>query len=117
VVRYVHLNPVRAKMVDDPADYRWSSHGDYLSRRPRPWVNTEEVLEQLGGRRAYGRYIADGYGEGERPDLCGSPRKAKGRRPKSPAERSRNLWLGGQVLGKPGFAKRMAKKSESHLEL
>ena len=26
LVRYIHLNPVRAGIVKDPADYRWSSH-------------------------------------------------------------------------------------------
>ena len=26
VVRYIHLNPVRAKLVDDPLHYLWSSH-------------------------------------------------------------------------------------------
>jgi putative transposase len=25
--RYIELNPVRAAMVNDPADYQWSSHG------------------------------------------------------------------------------------------
>ena len=26
LIRYIHLNPVRAGMVDDPVDYEWSSH-------------------------------------------------------------------------------------------
>jgi hypothetical protein len=26
LVRYIHLNPVRAKLVADPADNRWNSH-------------------------------------------------------------------------------------------
>jgi putative transposase len=26
--RYLHLNPVRAGMVSDPADYRWSGYGE-----------------------------------------------------------------------------------------
>jgi hypothetical protein len=25
---YIDLNPVRAGMVEDPADYRWSSYGE-----------------------------------------------------------------------------------------
>jgi len=25
---YIDLNPVRAGVVDDPADYRWSSYGE-----------------------------------------------------------------------------------------
>ncbi len=30
LVRYIHLNPVRAKMVRRPEDYVWSSHRAYL---------------------------------------------------------------------------------------
>lgn len=33
VIVYAHLNPVRAAMVENPRDYRWSSHSDYLSAR------------------------------------------------------------------------------------
>ncbi|MCP4022889.1 MAG: transposase, partial [Desulfobacteraceae bacterium] len=31
LVRYIHKNPVRASMVADMADYRWSSYKGYLS--------------------------------------------------------------------------------------
>ncbi|HKY06992.1 MAG TPA: transposase, partial [Candidatus Binatia bacterium] len=30
LIRYLHLNPVRARMVREPSRYRWSSHQDYL---------------------------------------------------------------------------------------
>jgi hypothetical protein len=30
LVRYVHLNPVRAGMVKRPGEWRWSGHGEYL---------------------------------------------------------------------------------------
>lgn len=29
LLRYIHLNPVRARLVSDPADWAWSSHRDY----------------------------------------------------------------------------------------
>jgi len=31
VIRYVHNNPVKAKLVKSPEDYRWSSFNEYLS--------------------------------------------------------------------------------------
>ncbi|MEA3469107.1 MAG: transposase [Thermodesulfobacteriota bacterium] len=31
LVRYIHCNPVRAGMVDNPDQYLWSSHHGYLS--------------------------------------------------------------------------------------
>lgn len=33
LIRYIHLNPVRAGLVDDPKNYLWSSHGVYLNDR------------------------------------------------------------------------------------
>ena len=32
---YIDLNPVRAGMVNDPADYRWSSYGEAMGGGPR----------------------------------------------------------------------------------
>jgi hypothetical protein len=32
---YIDLNPVRAGMVDDPADYRWSSYGEAVCGREK----------------------------------------------------------------------------------
>ena len=45
VHRYIELNPVRARMVDEPAKYRWSSHRHnalgYADERidPHEWFN------------------------------------------------------------------------------
>jgi REP element-mobilizing transposase RayT len=51
LVRYIHLNPVDAGLVTDPAHYRWSSHMDYLGIASRPWVQTGFVLRMLGATR------------------------------------------------------------------
>jgi len=40
LVRYIHLNPVRAKVVKGPEDYRWTGHLSYLGKRE------EELLYQ-----------------------------------------------------------------------
>jgi REP element-mobilizing transposase RayT len=46
---YLHLNPVRAGVVEDPAEYEWSSFRDYTRGRSRfPWLRTEEVLSDYG---------------------------------------------------------------------
>lgn len=54
--RYLHLNPVRAGVVQDPADYEWSSFRDYTRQRSRfAWLRAGEILAQYGesetGRR------------------------------------------------------------------
>lgn len=44
LVRYIHLNPVRAGIVHDPADFPWSSHRVYLGHRQAPWITTSLTL-------------------------------------------------------------------------
>ena len=44
LLRYIHLNPVRAGLVTGPLDYPWSSHGAYLGLRPTPWICTRFAL-------------------------------------------------------------------------
>jgi len=44
LTRYIHLNPVRAKMVEKPEDYRWSSYNAYLGRTKTVWLNADWVL-------------------------------------------------------------------------
>lgn len=44
LLRYIHLNPVRAHMVAAPEDYPWSSHHVYLGQRNEPWVTTDFAL-------------------------------------------------------------------------
>jgi putative transposase len=51
LLRYVHLNPVRANLVASPDDYPWSSHHAYLGKRCEPWVTTEFALRMLGADR------------------------------------------------------------------
>jgi len=64
LLRYVHLNPVRAGLVSDPAAYPWSSHRTYLGTRKQPWVTTEFAMHVLSSHpdRAVAKYqelIAD----------------------------------------------------------
>ncbi len=74
LVRYVHLNPVRCGLVNDPVDYPWSSHHAYLDQENLPWLTTDWVLGQLANNRleAQRRYISfvfDGLDEGYRKDF------------------------------------------------
>ncbi len=51
VCRYVVLNPVRANMVEHPADYRWSSYRATAGIDDAPsWLDLTAALEPFGGR-------------------------------------------------------------------
>ena len=45
---YIELNPVRAHMVEHPADYLWSSYAVNAGIRPRRQLIMHEVYEKLG---------------------------------------------------------------------
>jgi REP element-mobilizing transposase RayT len=64
VVRYIHLNPVEAKRVDDPEDYHWSSHHHYLRSLKAPrWLALREVLSGHGGQRGFHEFVLSGNEE------------------------------------------------------
>ncbi|MCT8137699.1 transposase [Anaerobacillus sp. CMMVII] len=42
--RYIHLNPVEAKMVERPQDYPWSSYQAFISDSKNPHISTEKTL-------------------------------------------------------------------------
>jgi len=77
LVRYIHLNPVRAGMVASPEEYPWSGHRAYLGREILPWLTTDWVLEQFGkttakARTGYMQFVLDGLKEEHRPEFHGS---------------------------------------------
>jgi REP element-mobilizing transposase RayT len=64
LLRYIHLNPVRARMVDAPEHYPWSSHHTYLGSRRESWVTTDFALslfhpETQHAQAAYDRFLHD----------------------------------------------------------
>ncbi len=47
-MRYIELNPVRADLVAEPAQYRWSSHSHYCGARIDPLVTEHAEFWALG---------------------------------------------------------------------
>jgi hypothetical protein len=47
-VRYLHLNPCRAKLTDDPLAWFWSTHRGMLGAEHRPWVTADHLARALG---------------------------------------------------------------------
>lgn len=61
VARYVPLNPVRAKLVERPEDYEWSSYRATEGSAPRPrFLTTDWILAQLQGPERYRDFVAAG---------------------------------------------------------
>ena len=46
--RYIELNPVRAGMVANPAEYRWSSYAHHVGAKPDPLITDHSLYWTLG---------------------------------------------------------------------
>lgn len=64
LIRYIHLNPVRAKLVQRPEQYAYSGHGAYLTGQATAALDPTQGLSIFGGRRAYQNFVHEGIGEG-----------------------------------------------------
>jgi putative transposase len=52
VSKYIHLNPLEAKMVDELVDYKWSSYPAYIKKcKAQTWLSMSEVYDQLTDKR------------------------------------------------------------------
>lgn len=79
LVRYVALNPVRARLVhsvDELNRYPWSGHAALVGRRKADWQEVDEVLERFGRRKPealarYREFVSAGWNQGRRDDLSG----------------------------------------------
>src|SRR4030043_662289 len=73
LIKYIHLNPMRAKIAKAAEDYRWSSHLIYCGKEKSEIVDTDRVLRMFSedksrARKLYRAYIGDGV-EGKKKDL------------------------------------------------
>ena len=79
LVRYIHLNPLRAGLVDDLKQldkYPFSGHGVLMGKHKQSWQNNDGVLslfdKRVGSaRRAYRAFVSKGMDQGRREDLTG----------------------------------------------
>ena len=94
--RYVHLNPVRAKMVQKPEDYHHSSYRSYITGHPEGIVSSDTILGMLTGQSGqaalhYRRFVESAMGE----ELANPLQKV----------------YGGTILGQQDFYQRRAGAS------
>jgi putative transposase len=79
LMRYIHLNPLRAGLVDDLAgldSYPWSGHSVLMGKRRLDAQELKEILSRFGkmvqkARSTYRQFIADGVSAGHRDELVG----------------------------------------------
>lgn len=95
--RYMHLNPVRAKIVGKPEEYRYSSYVAYISDHGEALVTRSNILGMLNtnGSKARARYKT-------------FVENAMGKEMENPI----NKVYGGMILGSDSFIRDILKKIE-----
>lgn len=79
LTRYIHLNPLRAKLVADIKDldeYKFCGHGVILGRYKNDWQDTNYILQRFGSdrfgaRREYRKFVVKGMDQGKISELTG----------------------------------------------
>ncbi len=117
LVRYLHLNPLRAQIVPDLRAlgcYPWTGHSALLGGVLRPWQDTATILAQFGprprrARAAYRTFVQEGVARGRRPDLQGGGlrRSYGGWEGVAALRRGREAYAADErILGRSAFVER-----------
>ena len=128
LVRYIHLNPLRARIVRDLTQlgrYPWCGHAAVLGHGSYgyPWQDRNHVLAWFGGReadavRAYRNYVREGVPQGRRPDLVGGGliRSLGGwAEVRAVRRRQEPVLADPRILGTGPFVERMLQGSDERL--
>jgi len=127
LVRYIHLNPLRARMVKDLKalkKYRWCGHSALMGKAEAIFQDTAYVLKIFGqsfkqARRAYEGYVSKGVKQGRRPDLIGGGLlRSVGGWAKLRGFRDIGVRIKGdeRILGSSDFVERVLKEADEQLE-
>jgi putative transposase len=108
LVRYIHLNPIRAKLAVDIRalyDYCYSGHSVIMGKTVAEWQDATYVLRLFGkrisaARKKYNEFVEEGIDLGKREDLIGGG-----------LIRSAGGWSGVKSLRKSG----MFQKSDERI--
>ena len=82
LVRYIHLNPLRAVIVESLKkldNYKWCGHSVVMNRRENDWHDRDYVLKWFGNkereaRKAYRNFIEKGIAQGKKSNISCRPK-------------------------------------------
>ena len=127
LVRYIHLNPLRAKIVKSLTEadtYPYSGHSALMGKFQRDFQDTDYVLRLFGkkipeARKAYRAYVNKGIALGRRPELVGGGliRSAGGWSVLKSMTRARDHMKSDErILGDGDFTKSVLDEAKERLE-
>lgn len=128
LVRYLHLNPLRARLVTSLARldrFPYTGHAALLGTVPRPWQATGPVLARFAGgaaiaRRRYRAFMEAGSAQGRRPELQGGGliRSVGGWAAVATLRRGREAYTADErILGSGAFVEALRREAERQADV
>lgn len=122
LVRYIHLNPMRAGLVPDMialGSYPWCGHGVLQGDRSFRGQVTIEILQRFSdrlprARQLYRQFVADGVKQGHRSELIGGGMRRSTQLAESEEEEGECVF-DQRVLGKSEFVGQVLQRIEPEL--
>jgi putative transposase len=101
LIKYIHLNPLRARIVKTPDEYQWSSHHSYIKRTSGVnIIDTDQVLRMFSedkqrARKLYSAYMSN-----------------------SPTVKKQDVYniIGQRILGSEEFLERVMERYDGELK-
>ena len=129
LVRYIHLNPLRARIVEELADldsYPYCGHGEIMGKTGHGFQDVGYILSLFGrkegeARERYLDFVKKGIKEGRRPDLTGGGlvRSAGGwgaLKLKSAGKDQSRMKGDERILGQGDFVEAVLKSAQEDLD-
>ena len=127
LVRYIHLNPIRARLVTDIKaldKYPFCGHAVIMGKKKKEWQDDAYVLKLFDkkrstARRRYKIFVQKGIQEGKRPELTGGGLiRSSGGWSVIKSLRRANIHFKSdeRVLGDSDFVERVLKAADEFLE-
>ena len=70
LIRYIHFNPCKAKLVKIPEEYKWSSYQTYIYKSNNDkWLRSDFILDMLKIRKRSGKNVRELLGEDASEDI------------------------------------------------
>ncbi|MBP9127542.1 MAG: transposase [Elusimicrobia bacterium] len=128
LIRYIHLNPYRAKMVnnlEELSTFPYTGHPVLLGKKSCSWQNQDGVLSLFSRSsseavRGYFQFMKDGENQGSRPDLMGGGliRSQGGvRAVLSNNQPGNREAYDSRILGSGEFVEGVLRRAEKEMEL
>jgi len=127
LVRYIHLNPLRAKVVGEYKAlgyWAYSGHSGILGHKKNSWQDIDYVLGYFDRRekaawKKYREFVEEGISQGKRPDLVGGGLiRSLGGWKEAVRAMANGVRLKGdeRILGDSDFVLGVLKSSEEEME-